>query len=350
MKKILIFISIVFQLENILAQDIQYSQYYSSPLYLNPALTGAGDCYRVGGIARSQWSGLSKPYNTVSFYADLNHEDLNSGFGILATQDKAGYSNFTTSDIGLSYRYIVGLNKKNFLRMGLQGMYTQKNINYADVRFEDQYAGTSFTGNSTIDPVSQHLNYSYLDVNAGMILHGSEKYWVGVAAHHLNRPKDAFYIDQNRLPIKYSLHAGWNFKLRHSMENRNKLPLKLSPSFLYKHQLTFDQLDIGTYLISHSFLVGLWYRGIFLKRSYNIRNTDAVVLHLGIKHEKMSFIYSYDATTSKLSLRNTKGSHELSVVYNFCLGWPRRHKVPNGSKSLPCPDFMKKEMQEKPAM
>lgn len=350
MKKLILAFCLILLIELVFGQDIQYSQYYSAPLYLNPALTGAGDCYRVGGIGRSQWSGLSKPYTTVSFYADLNHEDLNSGFGILATQDKAGTSNFTTSDIGLSYRYIVGLNKKTFLRMGLQGMYTQKNINYSDVRFEDQYTGTVLNGAASSDPVSQYQNYSYLDVNAGMILHGSEKYWLGLAAHHINRPTDAFYLDQDRLPIKYSVHGGWNFKLRHAMENRNKMPLKLSPSFLYKHQLSFDQLDLGTYLISHSFLVGLWYRGVFVKKAFNIRNNDAVVFHIGFKHEKMSFIYSYDATVSKLALRNTKGSHELSFVYNFCLGWPRRHKVPNGSKSLPCPDFMKKEMQERPAL
>ena len=226
MKKLILAFCLILLVELVFGQDIQYSQYYSAPLYLNPALTGAGDCYRVGGIARSQWSGLSKPYNTVSFYADLNHEDLNSGFGILATQDKAGTSSFSTSDIGLSYRYIVGLNKKTFLRMGLQGMYTQKSINYSDVHFEDQYAGTTFSGASTIDPVSQHLNYSYFDFNGGMILHGSEKYWVGVAAHHLNRPTDAFYLDQDRLPIKYSV---WSYYLKwYKKVKGKKLKLVLS--------------------------------------------------------------------------------------------------------------------------
>lgn len=55
------------------AQDIHFSQYYSAPLTINPALTGgfAGD-YRAGVNYRSQWVSVTVPYRTFDIYGDLN--------------------------------------------------------------------------------------------------------------------------------------------------------------------------------------------------------------------------------------------------------------------------------------
>src|SRR5215467_12867108 len=55
------------------AQDIHFSQYYSAPLTINPALTGgfAGD-YRAGVNYRTQWGSVTVPYRTFDLYGDLN--------------------------------------------------------------------------------------------------------------------------------------------------------------------------------------------------------------------------------------------------------------------------------------
>ena len=60
MKKIqLAVLMTVFSATIALAQDRHFSQFYSSPLTLNPALTGAFDGkYRVGTNYRDQWRGL----------------------------------------------------------------------------------------------------------------------------------------------------------------------------------------------------------------------------------------------------------------------------------------------------
>ena len=59
--------------EKMNAQDIHFSQFYFSPLSLNPANTGnyKGD-YRLFGNYRSQWRDISKAYNTFSAGGDFN--------------------------------------------------------------------------------------------------------------------------------------------------------------------------------------------------------------------------------------------------------------------------------------
>ena len=47
------------------AQDTHFSQFYASPLNLNPALTGVNDgTYRIAGIYRNQDRSFTTPYVT----------------------------------------------------------------------------------------------------------------------------------------------------------------------------------------------------------------------------------------------------------------------------------------------
>ena len=55
------------------SQDIHFSQYYFSPLSLNPANTGdfLGD-YRIAMNYRSQWRDIQKAYKTTSLSGEAN--------------------------------------------------------------------------------------------------------------------------------------------------------------------------------------------------------------------------------------------------------------------------------------
>ena len=53
------------------AQDARFSQYYHSPLTLNPSLAGNGIEYiRVAGLYRTQWAGMGTPFTTQGFSVD----------------------------------------------------------------------------------------------------------------------------------------------------------------------------------------------------------------------------------------------------------------------------------------
>src|SRR5688572_20399902 len=71
-------------------QDIQFSQFYGSPLYLNPAFTGGAHNYRAILHQRLQWPGLEAKYSTSLFSADGYFNDYKSGLGLVFFKDTQG--------------------------------------------------------------------------------------------------------------------------------------------------------------------------------------------------------------------------------------------------------------------
>lgn len=344
MKKLL-FIFAFFLKTAIYAQDPQFSQYYSAPLILNPAMAGATDCYRVGMNARTQWVGLpGGAFNTASVFMDLNYPDYRSGFGLLALHDNIGTPRLSSNEISGFYSFLVPVSKMVNFRLGLQGTFVSRNLDYSRLIFEDQFSGIVVTNPVSNDRVRNYNSVRYGDFSSGILLFGEEKYWLGFAAHHLFEPEQGFY-HSSRLPMKFSIHGGLNFYKKSRSRYHAHFPqqekFKIIPTFMYKSQAKFDQLDLGIYFIQAPLLLGAWYRGIPIKKDDNIYNRDAIDVQIGFQHNDFSFTYSYDFTISRLNIRNTHGSHEISVVYLFCMDWPRRRKPPRHVRKLPCPDFQR---------
>ena len=110
------------------AQDIHFSQFYSSPLTLNPALTGNfNGFYRVTGIYRNQYPGLSnnKPvFSTPSVSVDLSllRDKIKNGalgVGIVFYNDQQNGKTFNQNQILLSLAYNMGFGPKNKFQLGL---------------------------------------------------------------------------------------------------------------------------------------------------------------------------------------------------------------------------------------
>ena len=75
MKKLLLGACAVLTMTNVaLAQDPHYTQYFASPLTLNPALTGLTQCdLRLSANYRNQWSSVtSNPYTTAAISYDMS--------------------------------------------------------------------------------------------------------------------------------------------------------------------------------------------------------------------------------------------------------------------------------------
>ena len=71
MKRVILtlFICVAFWGETI-GQDPNFSQFFASPLTLNPALTGKFDgLYRIAGNYRNQWPTFNNAFTTASFSA-----------------------------------------------------------------------------------------------------------------------------------------------------------------------------------------------------------------------------------------------------------------------------------------
>src|SRR5215210_5161480 len=136
-------------------QDPHFSQFFSSPLTLNPALTGKFDGnLRVAGNYRNQWPAINNVYTTSTLSVDFAVMQKNLpendtwGVGILALTDKAGGGILTNNYVGISTAYHKALDEDGYSQIGagFQATYGQKSLDNSKLLFEDQLTPFGFTG------------------------------------------------------------------------------------------------------------------------------------------------------------------------------------------------------------
>ncbi len=337
MKKILFIILLGFGLV-VSGQSPQYSQYYASPLYLNPAFTSVSLGLRGNAIYRSQWNSIShRPFNTFSISADYAMDKIHSGVGILATKDKGGTSDLTYSNISALYSYNLHIHDKWVVLAGLQAGYTTFSLDYDELRFRSQFdPEDGFTGTSSGENVSGGARVGVPDFSTGLLAYDKDL-WVGVSLHHLNRPTYSFGSSSSEtLPIKLSVHSGVKIPITKGKFTNNERDMSITPSFMYKAQEKFDQLDLGLYVNYNPIVTGLWFRGLpLIKQHENIPNYDAVTVLIGYHQDGLTIGYTYDITISKLG-GSSGGAHEISVGYEIAYPPKKKKKY---EKFIPCPKF-----------
>ncbi|HBF87251.1 MAG TPA: hypothetical protein DDX39_01315 [Bacteroidales bacterium] len=307
-----IFIALkIFNVNNVLAQDAQFSQFYAAPLYLAPSFAGATDGSRVALNYRNQWGLIAGGYNTYSFSYDHYFSNVNSGLGLLFLQDQAGHGNLRTTNIGLQYSYNLTINRKWSFRPGIHLMYSQRGVDFYNLKFSDQMVYNT----STSVEIPSEKQIGYIDFSSSALFF-SERNWVGLSVNHMLKPNESLLGAESNVPMRYSIFGGTKF----SINNRyGKYDEELiTPAFIYKTQSEYDQLDIGLYWSKRPMVIGVWYRGIpgFKKYSSDYVNHDAVAILAGYQLKDLKIGYSYDLTISGLSSK-TGGSHEISIIYEF---------------------------------
>lgn len=137
-KYIFLVIFLAFIKMNGIAQDPQFSQFYSAPLYLAPSFAGTTEGGRIITNYRDQWPKLRATYITYSFSADYYFSKYRSGVGLLVLRDQAGHGLLNKTNLGLNYSFNFDINRKWKFRPGLQAYYYWKNIDFNILRFGDQ--------------------------------------------------------------------------------------------------------------------------------------------------------------------------------------------------------------------
>lgn len=312
------------------AQDPQFTQFYSAPMYLNPAFTGVTYEHRFVANYRNQWPGIRKTYQTYMASYDYNIADLNSGLGVVVMQDRAGTAGLTHTQFGVNYAYHFKVSKFAEIRMGANLSYNIKKIDFNKLRFNDQLA----TGSATSIEANTYQQLNYMDFAAGALLN-SDEYWLGFSAKHLTQPNSSLTGDRVPLPVSISLHGGYRF----IFERKRKVELAkyISPAFNYRHQLKYDQLDLGLYYFHAPLNIGLWYRGLPFKKyapTYTSSESVAVMIGVDISQYNLRIGYSYDMTVSRLGIANSLGAHEVALVYEIAQKRKKSKKV-----LVSCPKF-----------
>lgn len=314
---ILVSLSIFFPL-GVKAQDPEFTQFFSNPLYLNPAFAGSKRCPRITLNYRNQWPALSGTFVTTSASYDQHVESIYGGIGLLVTNDKAGEGTLNTTTVSGIYAYQLKLGRKFSLRFGVQATYFQKSLDWSKLTFGDMIDPRRGFVYQTGD-VPRGGSVGNVDFSAG-VLGFSENFYIGFSAHHLTEPNESLVTGNSPLPMKISGHAGAVIPLNNNKYSTNEATI--SPNIMYRSQGTFQQLNMGLYINTKNIVFGAWYR-----------NKDAFIALIGIQTDVVKIGYSYDVTISKLT-NASGGSHEISMGINI----PCKPKK-RSFRTISCPSF-----------
>jgi type IX secretion system PorP/SprF family membrane protein len=316
------------------AQDIQFSQFYSAPIYLNPGFAGNTTQARFTLNYRNQWPAMPGKFVSYAAAFDYNVDQLNSGFAVAFQQDRAGSAVLRYSNIALQYSYTARITRKLAIKPGVYFSYSFRDVNQDDLIFGDQIIYGNPVSGSNQSFSAQPVRYP--DLGAGAIGYMSN-WWAGMAFHHINRPNQSLFEEEARLAMRFSLHGGYNYIISQNVKKQQISSVTAVAH--YKAQGKWDQLDLGAYYRYKIITAGIYYRGLplFKNNSYAQPNHDAITALIGFQYKDVQIGYSYDLTISKL-ITDSGGAHEVSLKWEIASERQKRKK--RRSKFLiPCAKF-----------
>lgn len=230
--------------KTVFAQDPKFSQYFASPLTLNPAMTGYFDGdYRLAINSRQQWGNIGNPYNTYSASGEMKLQD-EYYYNDIFTIAVGGLLEESFNKFIKSYTYSAGISYYRYFdadhqfRFGLspQLSYVSRRLNYNALTVASQYQDGAFNTALPNGLDLQSGHFSYLDLNLGTNFgFTSDRIAanIGYAIYHLTRPQDSFFKNnQVTLPYRHTLNAGFRY------ESNDLLDFNLSAHYLIQARST----------------------------------------------------------------------------------------------------------------
>ena len=329
---------------SIRAQDPGFSQFFASPLTLNPALTGKfNGVVRVAGNYRNQWPSINNAFitSTISVDAPIFRNKLPEndtwGLGFMAMNDNTAGGALTSNYFSLSTAYHKSLDEDGYhqLGVGFQGTYANRSLDGTQLHFEDQLnlgGGWDPISPSETAISGRLVSVHYFDMNLGVLYNastdGNNNFYLGASAYHLNHPKQSFLgVDTINVPTRYTLHGGGYF------------PITGSASTIYVSALFNNQAGSREYVMGGAWAIAAstdettpvnFYAGLWGRFTNN--TTDAVIPYVGLDYSDFNLGVTYDVNVSSLKTASqSRGGIEISLIYI--------KKPSNGRKGVPCPRF-----------
>lgn len=315
------------------AQDPHFSQFFASPLTLNPAFTGKFDgTWRLAANHRDQWPSIPKAYVTTS--ASLDFPIMKSripesdifGIGLSGVSDASANSQLKLNygSVSLSYHKALDEDGYNTIGAGFQGTYSSMTLDITKLKFEDMLTQNGFTG-TTADVLTNGNNQSYFDVNAGLLYSGStngeNNYYIGASMYHINRPKVSFKDKNWYMSGRVTVHAGGTFFLSDIVS--------LSTSVIHQIQNKASETTLGGALGLNANSDNANPTNVYLGSWMRIN--DAIIPYIGLEFAGLRIGATYDVNISSLKAATAnRGGSEISIIYI---------KRPIESRGIPCPRF-----------
>ncbi len=313
------------------AQDTQFYQSFASPLTLNPGTTGMipGN-FRISSVYRDQWRAVvDNPFATFSLSADTrfsvskkkDNKDF-LGVGIHFLSDKVGFISFTTNQLGVSLAFHKSLNdkQKQFLSFGAQFGINQRNINYENLDFEDEFNGVDQFSIGTGETFPPN-NFGFVDLAIGLNyqiqpIKGLSIY-AGTSLAHGTAPNIVFDkededLTQQGIFRRIQVYTGLNYDLTEGWIIKPRTTLAI--------QGPHQQLVVGTHFakqLEDAFSESIEFGGGFrLINDIDGFGLESFIASIGLdlKGKVVGFSYETGLQSVESNFRN-QGVFEISFTY-----------------------------------
>ncbi len=312
------------------AQDFRFSQPYSEPLSINPALVGNhSGLYRIGSQYRSQWfNNIDGGFSGFQTSVDArvrpfpNNERDYFGVGFEFFNSREGNVPLSTFKFlgALTYHKVLDRKMRSTISAGLSFGSVQTGYDFSELVFEDQYVGGQFTNPTGESNLFQNVTYGDLGFALNYLFREEQfLYSIGVSVQHINEPQRTFFDIKDAptytiVPRAYVLNTFGRFAL-------SPYGNMLNPRLVFAYQKDFYKGDLGlTYSIP---LQGEGFNNFHFGASLSMGNTVDKTFSLlstapvfGVEIQPFTIGLSYDITLQPLSTyRDYTGGLEISFIY-----------------------------------
>jgi len=345
MKKSIITAIAVFGLlsANCFAQDVHFSQFYESPLTMNPALCGMynGDILAELNY-KNQWGTvMGSGYGFNTFEAAFQIHNIAKKWskaylspGLNVYSDKSGDAQIGETEVNLTLASGVHLDSKNNLALGLQAGFAQHSINTSNLQWPNQYSSSAVAtggwGGSGIggDPIAGN-SFSYADFSAGLAWNYSTsatnmtsndhlRINAGIAAFHLNQPSMSYYgnYDPSMAGVKEYMRYVGHGLIEYGIPNTN---VQLVPSIVYYLQGPAQETDFGIkvrYILKQDSKYTGNIKGMAFDIGGYYRLGDAFIPFVQLEMGSYAIGINYDVNVSSLD-QATSGAGGIEISLRF---------------------------------
>ncbi len=296
-----------------------YSQFYNTPLLYNPASTGQfNKSYRLGIVSRNGVIAPNKFFSQSTFFLDTKilgakiPENDCFGIGISGSVERNPDDGVKNSYVAASFSYQKALSEdgRKSIAAGFQTTLGSKLIEKPKLLLETQIPEWINAG-FNINDIAQFgtANFSYIDLNAGLIYHGvignKNLFSIATSIYHINKPYKKFPGGEFNLQpqiwnkLSFERRIDQNQKI-HAMALVGVLDGAISDintGFIYEYKITNTTEISG---------------GVFGKKSSIWGNS--IVPNIGICFNSFAINLSYDVNAFSKKILFQKTS-EISLIY-----------------------------------
>lgn len=294
-------------------------QYWTVRSYLNPSFTGETEAIRTTALYRFTWIGIKNAPQQIYLSADMPIDFPGNHHGVGLTMYSESTGNLRNSLLTAQYSFKKKIGN-GFLNLGLQGGIYDLQFDAGDKQILEDSLQFS-RGVLKVNPTDKQL----INLNAGISWSG-KFFFAGFSIMHINQPRFYTYSEpitaelqndstRSHIPRSLNLIMGYNISPFYSLE--------IQPMIFLQSVRSKSQMQATLRLDYDNKISG----------GLSWISNDGYLFFAGANIHDIQLGYAYGMHTKGVG-KNSKGSHELYLQYNFPLDYFKPKRYPHKSIRL----------------